>query len=128
MFIEFKILLYTNRNTCRKLSIQMQIPKCGLPKVIIRHNLGAISAAKSRLLLLGQCHCLHRSSAEPTMAAFFDYLNLPNSGETWPSIGPIPSRLSFLLWHQVLKVEVPESGSWTAHYWAICHFHHGKPF
>ena len=52
-------------------------PKCELPKVIIRHNIGPISAAKSRPLLLGQCHCLHRSSAGPSTAAFFDYLNLP---------------------------------------------------
>ena len=45
--------------------------------MIIRHNIGPISAAKSRQLLLGQCHCLHRSSAGPTMAAFFNCLNLP---------------------------------------------------
>ena len=43
----------------------------------IRHNIGPISAAKSQLLLLGQCHSLHRSSAGPTMAAFFDSLSLP---------------------------------------------------
>ena len=48
-----------------------------MPKVIIRHNIGPILAAKSRLLLLDQCHCLHRSSAGPTSAAFFDYLNSP---------------------------------------------------
>ena len=40
-------------------------------------NIGPILAAKSWLLLLGQCHCLHRSSAGPTSAAFFDYLNSP---------------------------------------------------
>ena len=45
--------------------------------VIIRHNIGPISAAKSWPLLLGQCNCLHRSSAGPTTAAFFDCLNLP---------------------------------------------------
>ena len=45
--------------------------------MIIRYNIGPISAAKSRLLLLGQCHCLDRSSAGPTTAAFFDCLNLP---------------------------------------------------
>ena len=45
--------------------------------MIIRHNIGPISVAKSRLLLLGQCHYLHRSSAGPTTAAFFDCLNLP---------------------------------------------------
>ena len=55
----------------------MSNPKCELPKVIIRHNVGPISAAEGRLLLLGQCHCLHRSSAGPTTAAFFDCLNLP---------------------------------------------------
>ena len=38
---------------------------------------GDNTAAKSRPLLLGQCHCLHRWSAEPTTAAFFDCLNLP---------------------------------------------------
>ena len=53
------------------------ILKCELPKVIIRHNIGPISVVKSRILSLGQCHCLHRSSAGPTTAAFFDCLNLP---------------------------------------------------
>ena len=46
--------------------------------MIIRHNIGPILAAKCRLLLLGQYHCLHRSSAGPTSAAFFDCLNLPS--------------------------------------------------
>ena len=35
------------------------------------------SAANSRLLLLGQCRRMHRSSAGPTMAACVDSLNLP---------------------------------------------------
>ena len=52
-------------------------PKCELPKVIIRHNIGLISAAKNRLLLLGQYNCLHRSSAGPMTATFVDCLNLP---------------------------------------------------
>ena len=50
------------------------------------------------------------------------------SAETWPSIGLIPSRLPLFLWHPVPKVEKRESGPWTAHYWAMCHFYHGKPF
>ena len=58
-------------------SSDKSLPKCKLPKLIIRHNIGPISAAKSRPLLLGQCHCLHRSSAGPSTAAFFDCLNLP---------------------------------------------------
>ena len=62
-------------------------------KVIIRHNIGPISAAKSRLLLLGQCHCLHRSSAGLTTAAFFDCLNLPtfrrNLAQYWLYTKPI---------------------------------------
>ena len=45
--------------------------------MIIRHNIGPISAAKSRLFLSGQYHCLHWSSAGPTTAAFFDCLNIP---------------------------------------------------
>ena len=48
-----------------------------MPRVIIRHDIGPISAAKSRPSLLDQCHCLHRTSAGPTTAAFFDCLNLP---------------------------------------------------
>ena len=51
--------------------------KCELPKVIIRHNIGLISAAKNLQLLLGQCNCLHRSSAGPMTATFVDCLNLP---------------------------------------------------
>ena len=69
------------------------MPKCELPKLIIRHNIGPISAAKSRLLLLGQCRRFHRSSARPMMAAFVDYLNLPtfsrNLTQYWPCIKPI---------------------------------------
>ena len=79
-------------------------------------------------MLLNQSHCSLQSITGPTTAAFVDCLNLPNYSRTWPSIGPTPSRLSLLLWHPILKVEAPESGSWTAHYWAICHFYHGKPF
>ena len=45
---------------------------------MIRHNIGPISAAKSRLLLLGQFRRLYRSSAGPTTAAFVDCLNLPS--------------------------------------------------
>ena len=30
-------------------------PKCKLPKLIIRHNIGPISAANSRIWFLGQC-------------------------------------------------------------------------
>ena len=48
--------------------------------------------------------------------------------KTWLSIGPIPSRLSLLLWHLVPKVEEPEFDPSTAYYWAMCHFYHGKPF
>ena len=64
-----------------------------MPKVIIRHNIGPISAAKSRLLLLDLCHCLHRSSAGPTTAAYFDCLNLPTFSrklaQYWPYTKPI---------------------------------------
>ena len=52
-------------------------PKCELPKLIIRQNIGPISAANSRLLLLGQCRCLQRSSAGPVTVTFVDRLNLP---------------------------------------------------
>ena len=51
-----------------------------------------------------------------------------NTAQYWPSIGPIPSQLLLLLWDPVPIVEEPESGPWTAHYWAICHFYHGKLF
>ena len=43
------------------------VPKWKLPKLIIRHNIGPILAAKSRLLLLSQCRRLHRSSSGPTV-------------------------------------------------------------
>ena len=75
------------------LYMQRLLHKCELPKVIIRHNIGLILAAKSQLLLLGQCHCLHRSSAGTTSAAFFDYLNSPtisrNLAQYWPYTKPI---------------------------------------
>ena len=92
------------------------LPKCELPKVLIQHNIGPISAAKSRLLLLGQCHCLHRSSAGPTTADFFNYLNLPTFNRNMVQYRPYTKSIAILLWHPVLKVEEPDSGSWAAHY------------
>ena len=54
----------------------------------MRHNIAPISAAKSRVLLLGQCRRLHRSSVGLTTAAFIDCLNLPtfnrNLAQYWP--------------------------------------------
>ena len=52
------------------------------------------------------------------------------SVKCWADDGGLcrPSRLSLLRWNPVSKVEEPESGSWTPHYWAMCHFYHGKPF
>ena len=120
-------------------------PKCELPKVIIRHNIGPISAAKSRLLLLGQCHCLHRSSAGLTTAAFFDCLNLPtysrNLAQYRPytkpiviftmasssegrraGVGPMDGTLlghvSFLPRQTILEVRKPEFGTALARFCA----------
>ena len=113
-------------------------PKCELPKLIIRHNIGPISAANSWLLLLGQCHRLHRSSAGPTMAAIVDCLNLPtfswNVAQYQPYIKPIVTytmasssesrrarvrpmdstllgHVSLLPRQTILKVRKPEFGS-----------------
>ena len=62
-------------------------------RVIIRHNIGPISADNSRLLLLGQCRRLHQSSAGMTTATFVDCLNLPtfsqNLAEYRPYTKPI---------------------------------------
>ena len=54
----------------------LHLPKCELQKLIIRNNIGPISAVNSRVFLLVECRRLHRSSAGPTTAAFVDYLNL----------------------------------------------------
>ena len=109
-----------------------------MPKVIIRPNIGPISAAKSRLLLMGQYHCLHRSSAGPTTAAFFDCLNLPtfsrNLAQYRPYTNPIviftmgsssesrrarvglmdgtlPGHVSLLPRETILEVKKPEFGT-----------------
>ena len=84
-------------------------------RCIIRHNIGPILAAKSRLLLLGQCRRLHRSSAGPTTAIFVVCLNFCRpSAETWPSIGLIPSRVSLFPRQTILKVRKPEFGTASA--------------
>ena len=67
------IYIYDSFDVSIKASLQ---PKCELPKVIIRHNIGPTSAANIRLLLLEKCRSLHRSSAGLTTAAFVDCLNL----------------------------------------------------
>ena len=56
--------------------VYSSVPKCELPKLIIRHNIGPISAAKSRLFLLGQCHRFRWSSAGPTISTLVHFLNL----------------------------------------------------
>ena len=74
-FIHIKTLYFDNID----LNFQdffLIFPKCELPKLIRRYNIGPISAASNRLLLLGQCRRLHRSSAGPTTVAFVDCLNL----------------------------------------------------
>ena len=65
------------------------IPKCELPKLIIRHNIGPMSAANSRLLLLVQCYCVHLSSAGPTMPASVDCLNLLTFSRNWAQYRPV---------------------------------------
>ena len=62
--------------------------RCELPKLIIRHNIGPISAAKNRLSLLGQCRRLHRSSAGPTTESFVDCLNLPTFSQNLAQYRP----------------------------------------
>ena len=106
--------------------------------LIIRNNIGPISAAKSQLLLLGHCHCLHRSSTGPTTAAFFDCLNLPTisrnlaqyraytkpivtfttafSSESrrarfWPMDGTLLAHVLLLPRQTILEVRKPEFGT-----------------
>ena len=113
-----------------------------MPKLIIRHNIGPISAANTRLLLLGQCRRLHRSSTGPMMAAFFDRLNLPtfsrnlaqyrpykkpivtftmaSSSENRrarvrPMDGTLLGHVSLLPWQKILEVRKPEFGTESAH-------------
>ena len=104
-------------------------PKCELPKLVIRHNIGPISAANSRLLLLGQCHHLQWSSVGLTTAAFVDFLNLPilsrNLAQYRPYAKPIvtftmayssSSRVCARIDRQVhTEVIIPA----TAQYWQL---------
>ena len=108
-----------------------------MQKPIIRHNIGPISAANSRLLLLGQCHCLHRSSAGPMTAAFFDCLNLltfsrsmaqyrpytkpivtftmaSNSESRRAKVRPMDGHVSLLPRQTILEVRKPEFGTASA--------------
>ena len=109
-----------------------------MPKLIIRHNIGPISAAKSQLLLLGQCCRLHRSNAGPTTAAFVDCLNLPTFSRNlaqyrpytksiltftmafsseirrtrvWPIDGILLRHVSLLPRQTILEVRKPEFGT-----------------
>ena len=95
--------------------------------MIIRHNIGPISSAKSRPLLLGQCHCLHRSSGGPTTPAFFDCLNLSTFSRNLAQYRPYTKPIVIFTMASSSESRRPESGLWTAHYWAMCHFYHGKP-
>ena len=64
----------------------------------------------------------------PTTAAFFDCLNLPtfswNLAQYWPCIKPIVIfTMAFSSESRTANVR-----PMSAHYWAMCHFYHGKPF
>ena len=79
MFYSISKILFLTKNfleIVKILTSRWQMPKCELPKLIIRHNIGLISAANSWLLLLGQWHSLYRPNAELTTAAFVDCSNL----------------------------------------------------
>ena len=113
-----------------------------MPKLIIRHNIGPISAAKSWLLWLGQCCCLHRPSAGPTLEAFFDSLNCPTfsrnlaryrpytnpiviftmapssesrKARVRPMDGTLLGHVSLLPRQTILEVRKPEFGTALAH-------------
>ena len=102
-----------------------KLPKCELPVVIIRHNIGPVSAANIRLLLLGQCRRLHRSSAGPTTVAFVDCSNLPtfsrNLAQYRPYIKPIVTYYTYYYYiagpcvnfprQTILKVKKPDVGT-----------------
>ena len=116
-----------------------------LSAICRRQNIGPISAVNSRLLLLGQCHRLHRSSTGPTTAAFFDCLNLPifsrnlaqyrsytkpivtftmaSSSESrrarlWSMDGTLLRHVSLLPRLNILEVKKPESGTASARFCA----------
>ena len=99
-----KLLLKTDQ------FMQVSQPQCELSKLIIRYNIGPISAAKSRLLLLVQCRRLHGSSAGPATAAFVHFLYLSISSRNLAQYWPYTKLMSLLLWHSVPKVEEPDSG------------------
>ena len=109
------------------------------------HNIGPLLAANSRLLLLGQCWRLHRSSAGSTMAAFVSCLNLQtfsrNLAQYRPYTKPIVTftmasssknrrarvrpmdstllgSVSLLPRQTILEVRKPEFGSTSARYCA----------
>ena len=115
--------------------------KCELPKLIIRHNIGPISATNSWLLLLGQCRHFHRSSARSTNVAFVDCLNLPafsrnlaqyrpcttsivtftmsssfesRRARVRPMDGILLGQVSFLPRQTILEVREPEFGTASA--------------
>ena len=98
----------------------MSYPKCELPKLITPHNIGPISAIV--ICPVSPFASVKCWADDGGLCRLFKLTDLQ------PKFGPIPSRLSLLLWHPVSKVEEPEYGPWTAHYWAMYHFHHGKTF
>ena len=110
-------------------SFIMQFPKCDLSKLIIRHNIGPISAANSRLLLLGQYCCLHRSSAGPrTTAAFVDCLNLPTFNRNLAQNRRYTKPIITFTMTSSSESRTANVRPMSAHYWAMCHFYQGKPF
>ena len=103
--------------------------KCEFPKLIIRHNLGTISAANSRLLLSGQCRRLLRSCNGTMIAAFVGCLNLPifsrNLAQYRPYTKPI-STLTMASSFGSRRARVqPMDGTLLGQ---KCHFYQGKPF
>ena len=105
-----------------------QPPNCKLPKLIIRHNIGPISTTNSRLLLLGQCRRLHRSSAEPTTAVFVDYLNLQILSRNLAQYRPYTKPIATFTMASSSESRRARFRPMAEHYCTMCHFYHGKPF
>ena len=95
-----------------------------MPKLIIRHNIGPISSANSRLLSLGQYRRLHWSSAGSTTAAFADCLNLPSFSSNLAQYRHYTNPIVTF----TMASSFENRRARSAHYWSMCHFNHGKPF
>ena len=95
---------------CNLFSYLMCLPKCELPKLIIQHSIGPISAANSRLLLLGH----YRPYTKPIVTFTMASSSESRRAKGRPMDGSLLGHVLLLPRQTILEMRKPNFGTKTS--------------